>query len=59
MFMSQLVVCISGLVNEVASAIKSVICYNESYYLDTGSLVELLKCTDDEQIDQLLIDLGK
>lgn len=49
---------ISGLINEVAAAIKSVICYNEHYYFDSGALVELLRCESDEDIGQWLIEQG-
>ena len=50
---------ITDLVSELASAIKSVICYNENYYIDTGALIELLKCESDEDIDQYLLEQGE
>ena len=50
---------IADLVSELASAIKSVICYNENYYIDTGALIELLKCESDEDIDQYLLEQGE
>ena len=50
---------IADLVSELASAIKSVICYNENFYIDTGALIELLKCESDEDIDQYLLEQGE
>lgn len=44
--------------NEVAAAVKAVVCYNEIYYLDTGAIVELLQCVTEEDIDQYLIEKG-
>lgn len=42
----------------MAAAVKSVICYNESYYVDTGAIVELLQCVAEEDIEQYLIEQG-
>lgn len=47
------------LVSELASSIKSVICYNENYYIDTGALIELLRCESDDDIDQYLLEQGE
>ena len=42
----------------MAAAVKSIICYNDVYYIDTGSIVELLQCATEEDIEQYLVEQG-
>ncbi|XP_067946233.1 sacsin-like [Watersipora subatra] len=48
----------AALVNEVAAAVRSVICYNENYFIDTGAIVDILQCETEADIDQYLIEKG-